>query len=160
MHYEVGAGAELLTKRFKRLTAGANAHDRLVRVAMSDPSRTMEFDQYDEAVELVAGLTGTDNALLLDTDLRVHGFGVQVIEGEAPLREFRHVNPYTGTSHVDDISTFKGTRHPAGVIFCLRQSGEAAAIIASQDRRLSLVVKDARGAVELLGSYEEAFGWR
>ena len=62
--------------------------------------------------------------------------------------------------HVDDISTFKGTRHPAGVIFCLRQEGEAAAIIASQDGRLSLVTKDARGVVEVLGSYERAFGWR
>src|SRR5690606_32406555 len=115
---------------------------------------------FDDAIELVAGLTGTDNALLLDTDLRVRAFGVQVIEGEAPKQEFEHVDPYTGRSHFDDISTFKGTRHPAGVIFCLRQAGEAAAIIASQDGRLSLVVKDARGVVEVLGSYERGFGWR
>ncbi len=46
------------------------------------------------------------------------------------------------------------------MIFCLRQPGEAAAIIASQDGRLSLAVKDARGAVDVLGSYERAFGWR
>jgi hypothetical protein len=57
-------------------------------------------------------------------------------------------------------STFKGTRHPAGVIFCMRQEQEAAAIIASQDRRLSLAIKDARGVVAVLGSYERAFGWR
>jgi hypothetical protein len=70
------------------------------------------------------------------------------------------VSPYSDDIHVDDLSTFKGTRHPAGVIFCLRQPGEAAAIIASQDGRLSLAVKDARGDVEVLGSYERAFGWR
>ncbi len=46
------------------------------------------------------------------------------------------------------------------MIFCLRQPGEAAAIIASQDGRLSLVVKDASGEVEVLGSYERGFGWR
>jgi hypothetical protein len=160
IHYPVGTGGELLARRFAKLTEGANPGERLARIAADHPRRAVEFDRFEEAVELVAGLTGTDNALLVDTDLRVRGFGVQVIEGEAPLQEFRHVNPYTGASHIDDIATFKGTRHPAGVIFCLRQPDEAAAIIASQDRRLSLVVKDSTGAVEVLGSYEEAFGWR
>jgi len=61
--------------------------------------------------------------------------------------------------HTDDLSTFKGTRHPAGVIFCMRQPGAAAAIIVSQDARLSLAVKNARGGVEVLGGYERAFGW-
>jgi hypothetical protein len=42
----------------------------------------------------------------------------------------------------------------------MRQEREAAAIIASQDGRLSLATKDARGVVEVLGSYERAFGWR
>ncbi len=160
VHYEVGVGTELLARRFARLIEGAAVHERLARVAAASPDTADAFESFDQAVDLVAGLTGTDNALLLDTDLRVRGFGVQVIEGEAPLQPFEHVNPYSGSLHVDDISTFKGTRHPAGVIFCLRQQGEAAAIVASQDRRLSLVVKDVRGTVEVLGSYEEAFGWR
>jgi hypothetical protein len=60
----------------------------------------------------------------------------------------------------DDITTFKGTRHPAGVIFCMQQPYEAAAIIASQDGNLSLATKDARGAVEVLGPYVRAFGWK
>src|SRR5690606_30837971 len=119
-----------------------------------------ERARYEEAIDFVAGLTGTDNALLLDAELRVRAFGVQVVEGETTLRPFEHVDPYTPETHLDDISTFKGTRHPAGVIFCLRQPGEAAAIIASQDGRLSLVVKDAAGHVQVLGSYERAFGWR
>ena len=73
--------------------------------------------------------------------------------------EFSHADPYTGSTHIDDLSTFKGTRHPAGVIFCMRQPREAAAIIASQDGRLSLAVKRADGGVEVIGSYERAFGW-
>jgi len=73
--------------------------------------------------------------------------------------EFSHADPYTGSRHIDDLSTFKGTRHPAGVIFCMRQPREAAAIIASQDGRLSLAVKRAEGGVEVVGSYERAFGW-
>jgi len=97
---------------------------------------------------------------LLDTDLRIRGFGVQVSEGDAPEREFTHTNPYTDDVHVDDLSTFKGTRHPAGVIFCMRQDTEAAALIASQDGNLSLATKDTRGAVEVLGSYRHLFGWR
>jgi len=42
----------------------------------------------------------------------------------------------------------------------MRQPTEAAAIIASQDGNLSLVVKDASGTVEVLGSYVHAFGWK
>ena len=72
---------------------------------------------------------------------------------------FEHVDPYSDDVHVDDLSTFKGTRHPAGVIFCMRQPATAAAIIVSQDARLSLAVKHAHGGVEVLGSYERAFGW-
>jgi hypothetical protein len=32
--------------------------------------------------------------------------------------------------------------------------------LASQDGHLSLAIKDRRGIVEVLGSYERAFGWR
>ena len=115
-------------------------------------------DVIDHDDERLARLSAIDNAVLLDTDLRLRGFGVQVIEGDAPQMEFDHTDPYSTDVHVDDLSTFKGTRHPAGVIFCMRQPGAAAAIIVSQDARLSLAVKTARG-VEVLGSYERAFGW-
>jgi hypothetical protein len=132
VHYGVGDGADLLAARYAEA----------------------------EAIDLVARLTAIDNALLLDTDLRVRGFGVQVIEGDTPNMSFTHVAPYSDDVHVDDLSTFKGTRHPAGVIFCIRQDSEAAAIIASQDGQLSLATKDSHGAVQVLGSYERAFGWR
>jgi hypothetical protein len=152
VHYPIGAGADVLAKRYVELVGsapGGHVHVRdevVLRAA--------------DAVAFVARLTAIDNALLLDTDLRVRGFGVQVIEADVPQQVFQHVSPYSEDAHVDDLSTFKGTRHPAGVIFCLRQPGEAAAIIASQDGHLSLALKDARGAVEVLGSYERAFGWR
>jgi hypothetical protein len=167
-HYAVGAGEGVLARRYAELVACVPPHERLARIAGSRPraadGRVHVRDEAQlraaDAVDFVARLTAIDNALLLDTDLRVRGFGVQVIEADAPQYSFRHVSPYTDDVHVDDLSTFKGTRHPAGVIFCLRQPGEAAAIIASQDGRLSLAVKDARGVVEVLGSYERAFGWR
>jgi hypothetical protein len=128
IHYNVGAGQDILSRR-------------------------------DDAIALVARLSAIDNAVLVDTDLRLRGFGTQVIESDAPDLDFEHHDPYSNELHVDDLSTFKGTRHPAGVIFCMRQPGAAAAIIASQDARLSLVVKNARGVVEVIGSYERAFGW-
>lgn len=168
VHYSVGAGADVLAQRYAELVASVPAEERLARIAASR-ARTADGHVHvrdqaqlraDDAVDFVARLTAIDNALLLDTDLRVRGFGVQVIEADAPQQSFAHVSPYSDDVHIDDLSTFKGTRHPAGVIFCLRQPGEAAAIIASQDGRLSLAVKDARGIVEVLGSYERAFGWR
>jgi hypothetical protein len=168
VHYAVGRGSDVLARRYAELVGDLPPAERLARIAASrarNPSGHVNVrDEAQlraaEAVEFVARLTAIDNALLLDTDLFVRGFGVQVIEGNAPHQTFQHVSPYSADVHVDDLSTFKGTRHPAGVIFCLRQAGEAAAIIASQDGRLSLAMKDARGVVEVLGSYERAFGWR
>lgn len=112
-----------------------------------------------DAIDLVARLTAIDNAVLVDTDLRLRGFGVQVIEGDAPQISFTHADPYSDDVHVDDLSTFKGTRHPAGVIFCMRQAQAAAAFIISQDARLSLAARTADGGVEVLGAYERGFGW-
>ena len=168
VHYPVGEGADVLAKRYAEVTREVATEDRLARLRASRPrgvdGRVSVRDEaqiaFAEAIALVARLTAIDNAVLLDTDLGLRGFGVQVIEGDAPEMVFEHTDPYSGSVHVDDLSTFKGTRHPAGVIFCMRQQREAAALIASQDGRLSLVVKDPRGLIEVLGSYERAFGWR
>lgn len=167
-HYPVGDGAGLLAWRYEQVTRGVAIADRLERLRGARlrgvDGRVSVRDQaqiaFAEAIDLVARLTAVDNAVLLDTDLRLRGFGVQVIEGDAPDMSFEHADPYSQDVHIDDLSTFKGTRHPAGVVFCMRQEREAAAIIASQDGRLSLAVKDARGRVRVLGSYERAFGWR
>ncbi len=155
IHYPVGDGGDVLARRYAEVsTRAVPAGQR--GTAAGDPSEI----SFGDAIELVARLTAIDNAVLLDTDLRLRGFGVQVIEGDAPDMSFEHADPYSRDVHIDDLTTFKGTRHPAGVIFCMRQAGEAAAIIASQDGRLSLAVKDARGMVRVHGSYERAFGWR
>jgi hypothetical protein len=168
VHYAVGDGASALVQRYARLVGDAPAADQLARFVGSRPRAldgtlpVRDRDQlaFADALDSVARLTAIDNALLLDTDLRVRGFGVQVLESDIPDRQFRHVNPYADDDHFDDLSTFKGTRHPAGVIFCMRQPTPAAAIIASQDGNLSLATKDADGAVEVLGRYVRAFGWK
>jgi hypothetical protein len=171
VHYPVGDGAGTLVDRYARVIRDLDgAPDRLARLMGSRPrgldgrALVRDHDQiaFGEAVELVARLTAIDNALLLDTDLRIRGFGVQVIEAEGGQLQdrFEHANPYSDDLHTDDLATFKGTRHPAGVLFCMRQPTEAAAIIASQDGNLSLATKGPSGAVEVLGSYVRAFGWK
>lgn len=166
-HYTVGDGANVLVNRYMDVVRDVSSEHRIQRIVGSRPRgpdgqvniRDEAQLAFADAIELVARLTAIDNALLLDTHLRVRGFGVQVLAGDTPQISFQHVNPYSDDVHTDDLSTFKGTRHPAGVIFCMRQTREAAAIIASQDGHLSLATKDARG-VEVLGSYDRAFGWR
>jgi hypothetical protein len=168
VHYTVGEGSDVLAQRYAEIIREVPVEHRLERLRGSrergGDGRVYVRDEvqiaFAEAIEFVARLTAIDNAVLMDTDLNVRGFGVQVIEADAPRMEFTHASPYSDDVHIDDLSTFKGTRHPAGVIFCMRQAGEAAAIIASQDRRLSLATKDVDGRVEVLGSYERAFGWR
>jgi hypothetical protein len=167
-HYSAGVGRDMIAKCYAEVMRIVPVEQRLQRLLESREraldGRMNVRDQaqiaLSEAIEFVARLTSIDNAVLLDTDLNVRGFGVQVLESEAPHTEFEHRSPYSDDVHIDDLSTFRGTRHPAGVIFCMRQPHEAAAIIASQDSRLSLASKDARGVVEVLGSYERAFGWR
>lgn len=168
VHYGVADGTDVLATRYAQLVRDVAASDRLARLKGSRPRMpsgrvaVRDGDQIAlaETIELIARLTAVDNALLLDTDLRVRGFGVQVIEGEAPQTTFRHINPYSRDVHLDDLATFKGTRHPAGVIYCMRQPREAAAIIVSQDGNLSLAIKDHDGVVQVIGSYDHAFGWR
>jgi hypothetical protein len=166
-HYTIDDGTNLLASRYLDVIRDVAFEHHLARLTGSRPrgvdGRLSVRDEpqiaFAEAIELVARLTAIDNALLIDTDLRLRGFGVQVIEGDAPSTTFEHANPYSDDTHVDDLSTFKGTRHPAGVLFCMRQPTEAAAIIASQDGHLSLATKDTGGVVQVLGSYEHAFGW-
>ena len=168
IHYDVTDGADVLVKRYGQLVRDVPDGDRLARLKGARPrspdgrTTVRDGDQLAlaETIERVARLTAVDNALLLDTDLNIRGFGVQVVEGETPQLQFRHTNPYTRDVHVDDLSTFKGTRHPAGVIYCMRQPREAAAIIVSQDGHITLAIKDAEHAVHVIGSYEHAFGWR
>jgi len=168
VHYGVADGTNVLAMRYAQIVRDVPAADRLARLkgsrlrAPNGRVSVRDEDQiaFAETIELIARLTAVDNALLLDTDLRVRGFGVQVIEGEAPATSFRHLNPYSRDVHVDDLSTFKGTRHPAGVIYCMRQPSEAAAIIVSQDGHLTLAVKDQDHVVQVIGSYDHAFGWR
>lgn len=168
VHYAVGDGRDVIARCYSEVTRVVPIEQRLQRL-LSSRERAMDGrmnvrDQAQialaEAIDFVARLTSIDNAVLLDSDLNVRGFGVHVIESEAPQIQFEHRSPYSDDVHVDDLSTFRGTRHPAGVIFCMRQPREAAAIIASQDGRLSLASKDERGVVEVLGSYERTFGWR
>jgi hypothetical protein len=168
MHYPVGAGRDAIAKAYADVTRIVPAEQRLQRLlesrerALNGRMNVRDEAQIAlaEAIEFVARLTSIDNAVLIDTDLHVRGFGVQVMESEAPHIQFAHRSPYSDDVHIDDLSTFRGTRHPAGVIFCMRQPCEAAAVIASQDSRLSLASKNKQGVVEVLGSYERAFGWR
>jgi hypothetical protein len=168
VHYAVGQGADVLARRYADVIRDVRVEERLERLRGSRarasdgrvPVRDGAQIAFAEAIELVARLTAIDNAVLIDTDLVLRGFGVQVIEPDAPMMSFEHTDPYTNEVHVDDLSTFKGTRHPAGVVFCMRQEREAASIIASQDGRLSLATRNARGTVAVLGSYERGFGWR
>lgn len=168
VHYPVDVGADMLVQRVARVIRDVPPAERLARLtgsrARAIDGRVTVRDEHQiafgEAIEHVARLTAIDNALLLDTDLCVRGFGVQVIEADLSGTTFQHTNPYSDDIHTDDLTTFKGTRHPAGVIFCMRQPREAAAIIASQDGTLSLAVKDARGSAEVLGGYVRAFGWK
>ena len=103
IHYQVGEGRNVLAQRYAEITRGIPLEHRLQRLSGSreraPDGRVYVRDEvqiaFAEAIEFVARLTAIDNAVLLDTDLHVRGFGVQVIEAEAPQIKFTHASPYS-----------------------------------------------------------------
>lgn len=73
-HYGVGAGSDVLARRYAELVACVPPHERLARIAGSRPraadGRVHVRDEAQlraaDAVDFVARLTAIDNALLLD----------------------------------------------------------------------------------------------
>src|SRR5262249_54067548 len=103
IHYAVDDGTNVLARRYADVIRDVASEQRFQRLVESRPravdGRVTVRDEaqiaFAEAIDLIARLTAIDNAVLLDTDLRLRAFGVQVLEGDAPRMSFEHADPYT-----------------------------------------------------------------
>lgn len=90
-------------------------------------------------LDALGELTAIDGALVMDDDLRVHGFGAKL---HAPPREGVEIvimDALTGGIERKPLENLGGTRHQSAARLVLAHNN-AAAFVASQDGRLTLLV--------------------
>jgi hypothetical protein len=94
------------------------------------------FEQRSKWLESVGHLAAVDGAVLLDSHLRVLGFGAFIDIPDLP----REVSFVSGSSNVEKHLSRElgGGRHRSAVEFCSRFA-PAAAIVVSEDGRISII---------------------
>lgn len=160
--------AGLLQESLVRLLEGCERENHIVRVLRGQTAATPDVLEEEDpptrlfrrALAFCSKLTAVDGALLIDTSLKLHGFGAHVV---APPEsggafDFEQVDPGTWERARKSLGSFRGTRHTSGIRYCMHQKGGAAAIIMSQDARVTLAV-GGDGNVTVYRAYERGFGW-
>lgn len=104
-------------------------------VKRCDPPIKSDYQRRFKWLDSVGNLAGIDGAVLLDSRLRVLGFGCFIDISEAP----REVLRVTGLNRVQSQTseTLGGGRHRSAIEFCYRFA-PAAAIVVSEDGRISI----------------------
>lgn len=100
-------------------------------------------DDLVDVADVVAGLAAVDGALILTADLRVPGFGAEIVlDAAAPVRAFEAVSRHTPSPAefpAVDSESF-GMRHRSA-LRCVGVSDRVAAFVVSQDGQVSLFWK-------------------
>jgi hypothetical protein len=95
-----------------------------------------------DAADVVAGLTAVDGALILTSDLRVPGFGAEIVlDAAVPVTAYHVVGnaERAATMPAVDSESF-GMRHRSA-LRCVGQAQSTAAFVISQDGRVSFFWK-------------------
>jgi hypothetical protein len=101
-------------------------------------------EELSDAAAVAAGMTAVDGALILTTDLRVPGFGAEIVLDAAEPVSAHEVTGHQqgGADPVVDSESF-GMRHRSA-LRCVGKASRAAAFVVSQDDRVSLFWKQGR----------------
>jgi DNA integrity scanning protein DisA with diadenylate cyclase activity len=95
-------------------------------------------ENLSDAAEVAAGLTAVDGALVLTSDLRVVGFGAEIVlDAAVPVTAYEAIGP--GQFLPVDSESF-GMRHRSA-LRCVGNTEGVAAFVVSQDGRVSLFWK-------------------
>jgi hypothetical protein len=125
----------------------------LVRDAVDEPTTDPSQRSAERhALDFIARLSQIDGAVHLTTDLQLEGFGAKIMStgdsfalyAEDATGENRRALP---------LSTIPGTRHRSAAFFCAQQTGQALAIVVSQDGDVSLFRRLTDGAVLRIGPF-------
>ena len=105
-------------------------------IQRSSPPSREQYQQRFKWLESVGNLAAVDGAVLIDSQLRVLGFGCFVDLPDSP----REVSCLVGSSKIEkrQSKSLGGGRHRSAIEFCCRFA-PAAAIVVSEDGRISLM---------------------
>ena len=95
-----------------------------------------------DAADVVAGLSAVDGALILTSDLRVPGFGAEIVlDAAAPVNAYQVAGHLARTGHGPEVDSESfGMRHRSAMR-CVGVAEATAAFVASQDGRVSFFWK-------------------
>ena len=156
MKFGVGAHESILLERFVEFintrhvlaemryeppAPGATVSLEQARLHLQNAAFNAEEDLVG-AADLVAGLTAVDGALVLTTDLRVLGFGAEIVlDAAEPVTAYEaaNVSQPRESGPVVDSESF-GMRHRSA-LRCVGVTTQVAAFVVSQDGQVSLFWK-------------------
>ena len=128
-----------------RQKAAAHIEAHATALSMLENAAFDAEEQLGDAADFVARLTAVDGALVLTSDLRVLGFGAEIVLDTAvPVTAYEVVgNPdLAGTWPEVDSQSF-GMRHRSA-LRCVSVSNSVAAFVVSQDNSVSFIWKKGR----------------
>ena len=125
----------------------------LLRDAVSEPITTLDDRPAERhALDVVAQLSQLDGAVHLTSDLKIRGFGAKINVSSEPFALF--AEDVDGTNRRElPLSLIPGTRHRSAASFCAQQTGQALAIVVSQDGDVSLFDGNSDGSVLRIGPF-------
>jgi len=156
MKFDVDDASSVLADRFitflnarhelteARLSAARGSHRPAARPDLShfESATFIAEEDLEDAADLVARLADVDGAVVLQTDLRVVGFGAEIVLDAAAPTGAREVIGHARRPDqwvAVDAESF-GMRHRSA-LRCVAAAAEAAAFVVSQDRTVSFFWK-------------------
>jgi hypothetical protein len=116
------------------------------------------------ALDFVAQLTQVDGAVHMTSDLAIRGFGakIAVVDSHRLRLLSEAANPThdakEGPTRELSLSEIPGMRHRSAALFCAQQTGQALAIVVSQDGDVTLVGRQDDGVVRNIGPFALGVG--
>lgn len=117
------------------------------------------------ALDFVAQLSAVDGVVHITSDLAITGFGGKVMVLQAPEGARFIAEEANPTKEAEEgptrtllLSEIPGMRHRSAALFCASQTGQALAIVVSQDGDVTLFGRQDDGAVRRIGPYALGVG--
>ncbi len=109
------------------------------------------------ALDFVSELSQVDGAVHLGSDLTVFGYGGRIL---VPSEAFPLLveDPETGTVRQGVDADLPGMRHRSAASFCALQTGQALAVVVSQDGDVSFFGREPDGTVRKIGPFVLGIG--
>jgi hypothetical protein len=110
-------------------------------------------DRAAAALDFIAELSQVDGAVHLGSDLTMYGYGGKIQVPSAGNLSLLVEDPETGAESEGTEADLSGMRHRSAASFCSLQTGQAIAVVVSQDGEVSFFGRESGGRVRKIGPF-------